>query len=220
MFFFYVFVCLLVSRMAGGNYSHGNHSVEGCRMSGSHGGRSQESCYDSLDITVVVSFLSQRKLYGCWKNKQACVRGRIFMNLVWFIKGTVRPWWRYVLKILFVATVYICRRYTEYYKMIEPIVACRPVCGSRWGHLPHAGVLQDTHDPLNPVHGHALLETAESWKRRKLYREPRETVLTAGLWVCGADGLCEMCVWGSRLPASVARKCWVTQGFGWTKIPN
>lgn len=70
-----------------------------------------------------------------------------------------------------------------------------PVCGSRWGHLPHAGVLQDTHDPLNPVHGHALLETAESWKRRKLYREPRELC-----WQQGCESVeqmdCVKCVCG------------------------
>lgn len=70
---------------------------------------------------------------------------------------------------------------------------CRTVCRSSWGHLPQAGVLQDTHDPLNPVHCHTLLKTAEPWKSRKLYYELHELCWQQG-WVCGADGLCETCV--------------------------
>lgn len=52
-----------------------------------------------------------------------------------------------------------------------PVVEFSPEVHShrreRGSHLPHEGVLQDTHDPLNPVHGHALLEAAESWERRR-----------------------------------------------------
>lgn len=118
----------------------------------------------------------------------------------------------------------IHRRYTEYYKMTELIVSCVTVCGPGWRHSPHAGVLQDTHDPLNPVHGHTLLETAESWKKKKVVPWATGAVLTAGTVESAKHMGCVkcvcVCVWGNRLPASVARKCWVTQGQGLTKIPS
>lgn len=106
----------------------------------------------------------------------------------------------------------IHKRCTESYKMIELIVSCITVCGPPWGHLPHAGVLQDTHDPLDPVHGHTLLETAESWKITKLYRKPHELCWLRGR-VCEAYGLCEMWTDSLRLwSGSVgSHKVWVWQ---------
>lgn len=36
------------------------------------------------------------------------------------------------------------------------------------GHSPHFWLLQDPNDPLEPVHGHALLEAAQPWGAPKL----------------------------------------------------
>lgn len=66
-----------------------------------------------------------------------------------------------------------------------------------YGHLPNAGVLEDTHDPLDPVHGHTLLETTESWKRNKLYYESHELSWLRGQG-CATLGLCE--TWTRSLP--------------------
>lgn len=88
----------------------------------------------------------------------------------------------------------IHRRYTEYYKMTELIVSCVTVCGPGWRHSPHAGVLQDTHDPLNPVHGHTLLETAESWKKKKVVPWATGAVLTAGAVESAKHMGCVKCV--------------------------
>lgn len=37
------------------------------------------------------------------------------------------------------------------------------LCPLPCGHSPHFWLLQDPNDPLEPVHGHALLEAAQPW---------------------------------------------------------
>lgn len=37
------------------------------------------------------------------------------------------------------------------------------------GHSPHFWLLQDSYDPLDPVHGHALLEAAQPWRTPKIW---------------------------------------------------
>lgn len=71
-------------------------------------------------------------------------------------------------------------------KFLPEIHSYKKVCGS---HLPHDRVLQDSHDPLNPVHGHTLLEAAESWKRRGKLQG--WSVSTAGLRQMG----CAKCLY-------------------------
>ena len=59
--------------------------------------------------------------------------------------------------------------------------------------IPHAGILQHSHDPLDPVYGNALLETAESCKQRKRGGPTWVTVSLQRGWGRAADGLFGEC---------------------------
>lgn len=70
------------------------------------------------------------------------------------------------------------------------------------GHLPHVGVLQNTHDPLNPVHGDTLLETAESWQEESCSMSHMncvdsrvESVQQMGSLKCVCEGTDSLLLW-------------------------
>lgn len=74
--------------------------------------------------------------------------------------------------------------------------------GQNVGHLPHVGVLQNTHDPLNPVHGDTLLETAESWQEESCSMSHMncvdsraESVQQMGSVKCVCEGTDSLLLW-------------------------
>lgn len=84
------------------------------------------------------------------------------------------------------------------------------------GNSPHAGILQDPHYPLDAIHGHTLLESAEACERRRyssnlFFYEQCQLIVSDRLrYVCEADGFL-WSMWEDRLAVSVARKSSVTQ---------
>lgn len=59
------------------------------------------------------------------------------------------------------------------------------------GHSPHFWLLQDSYDPLDPVHGHALLEAAQPWQTPKIW-ESSLGGMKGGRRVGGGTHLCHI----------------------------